>query len=714
MMDKKSASRAAHKKTRQALPEERQRILMCPPDYFGISYVINPWMEANREYLRPDEATRQWNAFKDRLAAEADVEMLPPMPNLPDLAFISNAGLVLGDTVILSQFRYLERQREEEHCQAFFKKLRYEIIRMPEGVFFEGAGDALFDRGAARIWLGHGFRTALDAAGFLSDRLQIDVLPLRLVDERFYHLDTCFAPLAGGYLIYYPKAFDAHSRHLIEETIPAEKRYAVDEPDATRFACNALDIGTKVFLNDCSEEMEKQLAEWGFEVNRVPLGEFVLVGAGARCLCLRLSETLPKSSGPHGSPLACRSVTLEGQLIDSQILADVLDRITTNNGNFVIDEFRPGPRRQDNSFARITVTAPSAPTLQKIVAELLEQGARLEDADGTPARLETVRRDGVAPEDFYATTIYPTDILIGGRWMRVTGQRMDGVIVVGKSAGGVSASVSLIRDLRKGHQIVTGEKGLRIHTGSQMDGEKESFSFMSSSASSERRVETAVDQTAQEMVEIRQRGGRIVWVCGPVVVHTGGIPYLCEMVRMGFMQALLGGNAIAVHDIERAMFGTSLGIDLSTGKGVVGGHRHHLSAINRIRECGGIAEGVRRGVLTSGLMYELVRHDIPFCLAGSIRDDGPLPETRMDLIQAQTEYAQLLQGSKMILMLSTMLHSIGVGNMTPAGVKMVSVDINSAVATKLADRGSMECRPVITDVGLFLNLLARRLKSLET
>jgi lysine-ketoglutarate reductase/saccharopine dehydrogenase-like protein (TIGR00300 family) len=181
-------------------------------------------------------------------------------------------------------------------------------------------------------------------------------------------------------------------------------------------------------------------------------------------------------------------------------------------------------------------------------------------------------------------------------------------------------------------------------------------------------------------------------------------------VREGYVQALLGGNAVAVHDIEQALLGTSLGVDLKIGSSVEGGHRHHLKAINLVRGCGGIAKAVEQGVLTGGIFYECVRREVPFSLAGSIRDDGPLPDTQMDLIKAQEEYARLLKGADLILMLSSMLHSIGVGNMTPAGVKLVCVDINPAVVTKLSDRGSIESVGVVTDVGLFLNLLTQRLK----
>jgi lysine-ketoglutarate reductase/saccharopine dehydrogenase-like protein (TIGR00300 family) len=236
---------------------------------------------------------------------------------------------------------------------------------------------------------------------------------------------------------------------------------------------------------------------------------------------------------------------------------------------------------------------------------------------------------------------------------------------------------------------------------------------MAAGVSSERRVELLVDQISWEMHRIREQGGKIVVVPGPVVIHTGGAEHLAWLVRNGYVQALLGGNAVAVHDIEQSMMGTSLGVDLQLGSSVEGGHRHHLKAINTIRGCGSIAKAVEQGVLKTGIFYECVKASVPFSLAGSIRDDGPLPDTQMDLIKAQEDYGRLLKGADLILMLSSMLHSIGVGNMTPAGVKLVCVDINPAVVTKLSDRGSVESVGVVTDVGLFLNLLTQRLEKLE-
>ncbi|MEM7770145.1 MAG: fused N-dimethylarginine dimethylaminohydrolase/saccharopine dehydrogenase domain-containing protein, partial [Cyanobacteria bacterium P01_A01_bin.37] len=228
----------------------------------------------------------------------------------------------------------------------------------------------------------------------------------------------------------------------------------------------------------------------------------------------------------------------------------------------------------------------------------------------------------------------------------------------------------------------------------------------------ERRVELTVEQIAWDLRRIRDQGGKVVVTAGPVVVHTGGSEHLAKLIRDGYIHVLLGGNAIAVHDIEQSLMGTSLGMDMKRGVSVHGGHRHHLKAINTVRRCGSITNAVESGVIQSGIFYECVKHGVEFSLAGSIRDDGPLPDTKMDLIEAQADYARLIEGADMILMLSTMLHSIGVGNMTPAGVKMVCVDINPAVVTKLSDRGSVESVGVVTDVGLFLSLMVQQLNRL--
>lgn len=691
----------------------RPCLFMCPPDHFAVDYVINPWMEGHIGLASNTRAGAQWLNFKEQVMGRADVELLEPAAGRPDLVFTANAGLVIGGKVLLSHFRHRERQAEEPLYKAWFERHGYEVVELPRGIYFEGTGDGLLDASRGRLWMGYGIRSVLDACVYVASEFGLEVIPLRLVDSRFYHLDTCLAPLSDGTLLYYPEAFDERSLRLIEAHVPEAKRLAVDLRDALHFACNCVEIDRTLMLNHCSDELEARLRERGFSVVRTPLSEFMLAGGAARCLCLKLNEPRPARATTARTDYVRRIVTCEGHLLDSRLLEGVFDLITANGGTFETLEFRAGPRREDTSFLRLAVGAPTAAALELLLAELMQNGARLEEGERQAAELATVEQDGVAPEDFYSTTIYPTDICVRERWVRATGQRMDGVIVVDETAEDPRARVALIRDLHRGERVVVGVAGLRVHAPTAAAEEEGEFRFMASAVSSERRVEQAVEAIAWEMRQLRQRGGRIVLVSGPVAVHTGGIPHLCELVRRGYIQAVLAGNALAVHDMELNLYGTSLGVDLRRGTALRGGHSHHLRTINAIRRCGGIAEAVHQGVLTAGLMYELVRHDVPFCLAGSIRDDGPLPETQMDLIQAQAEYARLLEGAEMIVMLSSMLHSIGVGNMTPAGVKMVCVDINPAMATKLADRGSTLARAVVTDVGLFLNLLVRQIEKLE-
>jgi lysine-ketoglutarate reductase/saccharopine dehydrogenase-like protein (TIGR00300 family) len=354
------------------------------------------------------------------------------------------------------------------------------------------------------------------------------------------------------------------------------------------------------------------------------------------------------------------------------------------------------------------VAASSQQKLDTILASLMPMGVQISEGE-EDAVLKTITQDGVAPPDFYSTTIYPTDVRINGRWVRASRQRMDAFLVFSQNEKEPEVRCAVMHSLKKDDKVVCGVEGIRIHT-HQSSRKHDAFEFMSSGVSSERRVEVAIDAVAWEMQRIREQKGRIVVVAGPVVIHTGAGRYLAWLIRNGFVQALLGGNAIAVHDIEQALFGTSLGVDLKRNTRVHGGHRHHLAAINSIRECGGIPQAVKQGVLRQGVMYECVKKGIPFSLAGSIRDDGPLPDTSMDLIKAQKEYSDLIKDADMILMLSTMLHAIGAGNMTPAGVRIICVDINPAVVTKLADRGSIESTGIVTDVGLFLNLLVARLE----
>ncbi|MGB3295421.1 MAG: TIGR00300 family protein, partial [Phormidesmis sp.] len=569
----------------------------------------------------------------------------------------------------------------------------------------------LLDRAGRWLWAGYGFRSELDSHPYLAKWLDVEVLSLRLVDQRFYHLDTCFCPLTEGYLLYYPPAFDAYSNRLIEMRVPAEKRIVIGEVDAINFACNTVNVDRIVVMNKASDELKRKLGDRGFTVKETLLTEFLKAGGAAKCLTLRVTE--PRQASPQASTIQSRVIHLEGHLLDSGLVNRALDTIVTGGGSFQVLNFNLGEQRHDPSSAEVKVSAPDSTVMDDIMGQLIDLGAVSLPEEATPAALEAVVQAGVAPDDFYVTTIYPSEVLVGEDWVKVEGQRMDGAIAITRESNGPVARCKLLRDLQVGEEVVVGSKGIHtLRTAPSLKTKTDDFSFMGAGVSSERRVELVVEQIAWDLRRIRDRGGKVVVTAGPVVIHTGGSEHLKKLIREGYVHALLGGNAIAVHDIEQSMMGTSLGMDMKRGVSVQGGHRHHLKAINTIRRHGSIANAVEAGVLTSGVMYECVKNNVPFSLAGSIRDDGPLPDTQMDLLEAQTDYARLIEGADLILMLSTMLHSIGVGNMTPAGVKMVCVDINPAVVTKLSDRGSVESTGVVTDVGLFLSLLVQQLSKL--
>ena len=689
------------------------RILMCAPDHYDVDYVINPWMEGNIHKSSQDKAVEQWSKLNHVLNDIAQVDLVQGQAGVPDMVFTANAGLVLGDNVVLSRFYHPERQGEEPYFKQWFEDNGFNVFELPQDLPFEGAGDALLDREGRWLWAGYGFRSELDSHPYIAKWLDIEVLSLRLIDDRFYHLDTCFCPLTGGYLLYYPAAFDSYSNHIIEKRVPADKRIAIAEADAINFACNTVNVGQTVVMNKVTQELKQRLNDLEFEVIETPLTEFLKAGGAAKCLTLRINE--PVLPDVHAStPVESRVINMEGHLLDAGTMNRSLDLVVDNGGSFKVLNFQLGVERQSTSKAEVRVSAPDHEVMEKIMSQLIEVGAIVPQDDGKNAVTEVCQMDGVSPDDFYVTNIYPTEVRIGDRWIRVQKQRMDGAIVVTEGSE-ITAECKLLRDLSKGERVVVGVDGIRtVRKKSSRDKVKEEFSFMGAGVSSERRVELVVEQIAWELRQIRDRGGKVVVTAGPVVIHTGGAKHLSSLVRNGYVQGLLGGNAIAVHDIEQSLMGTSLGVDMQKGTPVRGGHRHHLKVINTVRRHGSIANAVKAGVVSKGIMYECVQQHVPFALAGSIRDDGPLPDTQMDLIKAQSEYAQMLEGTDMILMLSTMLHSIGVGNMTPAGVKMVCVDINPAVVTKLSDRGSVESVGVVTDVGLFLSLLVNQLDKLTS
>jgi lysine-ketoglutarate reductase/saccharopine dehydrogenase-like protein (TIGR00300 family) len=396
-------------------------------------------------------------------------------------------------------------------------------------------------------------------------------------------------------------------------------------------------------------------------------------------------------------------VEAEGHLIDSQILNVVFDTVVRRNASFDVLKFTIGRSNDEPSAISMRISAPTEQVLGQVLEELVALGCRM--AEPHDALLREADRDGCVPDDFYSTTNHRTLVRYQGQWMEVQHQRMDAVIVI---ARGTAACLKL-RDVRAGDAVVCGVAGVRVMPEFR-DRDRLGFAFMSNEISSERRVEVGVSRIAAMMRDVKAEGGRIAVVAGPVVIHTGGSPHFQELIRGAYVDVLLAGNALAVHDVEQALFGTSLGVDLDTGKAIEGGHRHHMRAINTICRAGGLRPAVEQGVLTSGVMYECIRRGVDYVLAGSIRDDGPLPDTIMDLRAAQDRYAEALEDVRLVLSLSTMLHGIGVGNMLPSWVKMVCVDINPAVVTKLADRGSSQTLGIVTDVGLFLHRLAQRLR----
>ena len=397
-------------------------------------------------------------------------------------------------------------------------------------------------------------------------------------------------------------------------------------------------------------------------------------------------------------------VEAEGHLIDSHLMERIFDTVVEYNGRFEVEQFDIGRTNADNSRLRLKVETESAADMEQILSQLLDLGCT--PADSGQAELAAVEKDCCAPEDFYSTTNNKTLVRHNNDWLEVESQRMDAMIVI----DGRRAVCRRLRDLKTGDRVVTGMRGIRVVPESK-ERDRSAFAFMSNGVSSERQVETAMRQTAQLMRQCRKAGQKIIMVAGPVIVHTGGAQALARLLRGGWVQALLAGNALGVHDIEASLLGTSLGVRQSDGRLEEHGHRNHMRAINAIYHAGSIAKAVECGRLKSGVMYECVKAGVPFVLAGSLRDDGPLPDTITDMNQAQDAYAAQLQGAGLVLCLGSMLHSIATGNMLPSWVKIVCVDINPAVATKVSDRGTGQAVGVVTDVGLFLDLLARDLET---
>ena len=393
------------------------------------------------------------------------------------------------------------------------------------------------------------------------------------------------------------------------------------------------------------------------------------------------------------------SVEITGHLMDSGVLSRVLDDIREYDADWVIEHIDVGHDASDMSTATITVTADDDEALQRLLMRLQTRGVNMVDpgrAEYSPAEM-----DGVFPDGFYSTTNLPTRVRLDGRWMDVENPEMDcGLIVDGERVYTLPMA-----DVKAGMNVVCGAAGIKVETPVD-DRPQGGFGFMESDVSSEKPQAVLVRQVADGMREAKANGKKVLWVGGPGVVHTGAAPAMVALVHAGFVDVLFAGNALATHDIESSLYGTSLGVDLMMGRGVEHGHEHHIRALNTIRKEGSIRAAVDNGVLTGGIMHALVTNDKQFVLVGSVRDDGPLPDVYTDVIDGQRAMRAALTDVGFCLMVATMLHSVATGNILPASIPLVCVDINPATVTKLADRGSSQARGIVTDVGLFLEQLA--------
>ncbi len=399
-------------------------------------------------------------------------------------------------------------------------------------------------------------------------------------------------------------------------------------------------------------------------------------------------------------------VEFSGHLIDTAALSRVLNDIGEYGGDYRVDQFDIGHGSADPSYARITVSAAHEETLQRILMRLQIHGVN--QVDPGEAQVDEATSDGVFPDGFYSSTNLETYVRLESHWVLVSNPEMDCGLVVEGEGSGTRVRTLPMSDVRTGMRIVCGASGIKV-TVPIISKDEGSFGFMESEVSSEKPQAVLVRSVAEGMREAKNAGKKVLWVGGPGVVHTGAAPAMVSLIEAGYVDVLFAGNALATHDIEAALYGTSLGIDLARGQGVEHGHEHHIRAINTIRKAGSVRHAVEQGVLTSGIMHSLVTHDKNFVLVGSVRDDGPLPDVYTDVIEGQRAMRAELEDVGFCLMVATMLHSVGTGNILPASVPLVCVDINPATVTKLADRGSSQARGIVTDVGLFLEQLAMEL-----
>jgi lysine-ketoglutarate reductase/saccharopine dehydrogenase-like protein (TIGR00300 family) len=406
-------------------------------------------------------------------------------------------------------------------------------------------------------------------------------------------------------------------------------------------------------------------------------------------------------------PGVIEEVEVRGHIVDSLLLPKILDRILQMGGTFEIRECVIGVRRVDPSHARIAIRANDAASLDAILGDLVEHGASPVHPEN--AKFEPADIAGAFPDSFYSTTNQRTQLRLGGRWVDVLDQEMDCGIFVDPVAK-APRCVPMI-DVQTGMPIVVGHGGIRVIP-TERPREASLFGFMSSGVSSEKPKAVSLQAVADSIRATRAAGKKVLLVGGPAIVHTGSAPHVAQLIREGWVQTLFAGNALATHDVEQAIYGTSLGVSIDKGEVIEHGHEHHLRTINTIRRKGSIRAAVESGLIKSGIMYECIKNNVDVVLAGSVRDDGPLPEVVTDAVMAQAMMRHSVKDVGFALMIATALHSIATGNLLPAWVKVVCVDINPATVTKLSDRGTFQTVGLVTDVEPFLRSLAALLGTL--
>jgi lysine-ketoglutarate reductase/saccharopine dehydrogenase-like protein (TIGR00300 family) len=397
-------------------------------------------------------------------------------------------------------------------------------------------------------------------------------------------------------------------------------------------------------------------------------------------------------------------VQISGHIIDSLILPKVLDLIINLGAEFEILEVQIGHRRADRSNAKIQIEASSQALLETVLAKVKEHGALPVDEEGEVAELEPAPQDGIFPDHFYATTNLTTRVRVREQWLNVEFPEMDCGIRVDLAA--MRAECVPIHRIKQNDLVVVGHRGIKILP-LERQVPRELFEFMSSSVSTEQPKALLIREIAESMKRTRRENGRILVVAGPGLVHTGAARYLVELIENDYVNLLFAGNGLAVHDIESALYDTSLGVYLDKKIRSSEGHEHHLWAINAIRKAGGIRQAVEQGLVQRGIFHSCIKKGVDFVLAGSIRDDGPLPDVITDTLKAQDLMREKSRGVSVALMMATTLHAIATGNLLPATVKTVCVDINPAVVTKLTDRGTFQAIGLVTDVEPFLRELCR-------